>query len=119
MNSAGQLLERPPGKNLNVAIHTNTDSIFSLPENQLRKRDMQRFNKYTAVRILTIVEPIGDRLFSSSYDPPSMPKIGQIGLVVRRRSRDRYLVERLDGHGRTEWLCEFHENEIEKVSPAR
>jgi hypothetical protein len=79
---------------------------------------MHRFNKYSAVRIVTIVEPINNRLLSSSYDPPSMPKIGQIGLVVRRRSRDRYLVERLDGRGRTEWLCEFHEDEIEKVSPA-
>ena len=79
---------------------------------------MHRFNKYSAVRIVTIVEPIDNRLLSSSYDPPSMPKIGQIGLVVRRRSRDRYLVERLDGRGRTEWLCEFHKDEIEKVSPA-
>ncbi len=77
---------------------------------------MHRFNKYSAVRIVTIIEPIEDRLVSSSYDPPGMPKIGQIGLVVRRKSRDRYLVERLDGRGCTEWLCEFHENEIEKVS---
>jgi hypothetical protein len=79
---------------------------------------MHRFNKYSAVRIVTIVESINDRLLSSSYDPPSMPKIGQIGLVVRRKSQDRYLVERLDGRGCTEWLCEFHEDEIEEVSSA-
>jgi hypothetical protein len=79
---------------------------------------MHRFKKYSAVRIMSIDKPIKDRLFSSSYDPPGMPKIGQIGLVVRRNSRSAYLVERLDGRGRTEWLCEFHEDEIEKVSPA-
>jgi hypothetical protein len=79
---------------------------------------MHRFNKYSAVRIVTIVDPIKDRLLSSSYDPPILPKIGQIGLVVRRNSQNGYLVERLDGRGCTEWLCEFQENEIEKVSPA-
>ena len=79
---------------------------------------MHRFNKYSAVRIVNLNEPINDRLHSSSYDPPSMPKIGQIGIVVRRKSQDRYLVERLDGRGCTEWLCEFHKDEIEKVSPA-
>jgi hypothetical protein len=79
---------------------------------------MHRFKKYSAVRIVTINKPIEDRLLSSSYDPPGMPKIGQVGLVVRRNSRSCYLVERLDGRGRTEWLCEFHEDEIEKVSPA-
>jgi hypothetical protein len=75
---------------------------------------MHRINKYSAVRIVTLNEPINNRLISSSFDPPGMPKIGQIGLVVRRR-RGRYLVERLDGRGRTEWLCELHEDEIEKV----
>ena len=100
------------------AINPEANHPLNFTEDQLRKTAMHRFNKYSAVRIVSIIEPIKDRLLSSSYDPPSMPKIGQIGLVVRRRSRDRYLVERLDGRGRTEWLCEFHENEIEKVSPA-
>ena len=79
---------------------------------------MHRINKYSAVRIVSLIEPINDRLLSSGYDPPSMPKIGQIGLVVRRKRRGRYLVERLDGSGRTEWLCELHEDEIEKVFSA-
>lgn len=76
---------------------------------------MTRINKYSAVRIVSLIEPINDRLHSSSYNPPSIPKIGQIGLVVRRKSQGRYLVERLDDRGCTEWLCEFHEDEIEKV----
>ena len=80
---------------------------------------MHRFNKYSAVRIVTLAEPINDRLVSSGYDPPSMPKIGQIGLVVRRKSQDRYLVERIDGRGCTEWLCEFHKDEIERAYSAR
>jgi len=76
---------------------------------------MPRINKYSAVRIVNLIEPINDRLLSSSYDPPSMPKIGQVGLVVRRKTQGRYLVERLDDRGGTEWLCELHEDEIEKV----
>ena len=79
---------------------------------------MHRFKKYDAVRIGTIIEPINDRLLSSSYDPQGVPKIGQIGLIVRLKRQDRYLVERIDGRGRTEWLCELHEDEIEKVFSA-
>lgn len=79
---------------------------------------MYRFNKYDAVRIVSLIEPINERLLSSGYDPPSMPKIGQIGLVIRRKRQGRYLVERLDGRGCTEWLCELHEDEIEKVFSA-
>lgn len=76
---------------------------------------MNRFNKYEAVRIVTIIEPIKGRVLSSGYDPPRIPKIGQIGIVVDLSQEGRYLVERIDSRGCTEWLCEFREDEIEKV----
>jgi hypothetical protein len=70
------------------------------------------------VRIVNIVEPIRDRILSSNYDPQGVPKIGQIGIIVRLKRQDRYLVERIDARGKTEWLCEFRDDEIEKVISA-
>ena len=53
-----------------------------------------------------------ERDVDGSGEPPSQPRVGEIGTVVDAVGDDIYLVERCTDDGRTLWLAEFLAGEL-------
>ena len=65
------------------------------------------------VRIVKLVEP--EREVTGSAAEPPQPKVGEMGTVVDDVGDGIYLVERTTADGRTMWLAEFADAELELV----
>jgi hypothetical protein len=56
-----------------------------------------------------------EREVDGSSHPPPQPRLGEIATIVEEVDDGIYLVERCTDDGRTIWVAEFLENEIELV----
>jgi hypothetical protein len=65
------------------------------------------------VRIARLEAP--ERDVDGSSDPPPQPRVGETGTVIDEVDDGIYLVERCTDDGRTLWIAEFLEAELELV----
>jgi hypothetical protein len=72
-----------------------------------------RFKLFDTVRITRLLVP--DREVDGSAAEPPQPCVGETGVVVTPLGDDVYLVERSTDDGRTRWMAEFLEAELELV----
>jgi hypothetical protein len=72
-----------------------------------------RFQLFDTVRIRHLLVP--DREVDGSTAEPPQPRVGETGVVVTHLGDDVYLVERSTDDGRTCWMAEFLEAELELV----
>lgn len=66
---------------------------------------------FDVVRVARLLHPSRD--VDGSSVEPQQPRVGERGTVVDLLGDDLYLVERTTDDGRTLWLAEFHEQELE------
>lgn len=71
------------------------------------------FELYDIVRIARLLVP--DREVDGSTAEPPQPTVGETGVVVTPLGDGVYLVERSTDDGRTRWMAEFLEAELELV----
>jgi hypothetical protein len=71
------------------------------------------FELYDTVRIARVLIPDRD-VDGSAADPPQ-PRVGETGVIVTPLGDCVYLVERSTDDGRTQWMAEFLEDELELV----
>lgn len=69
------------------------------------------FEALDVVRIARLLHPSRD-VDGASAEPPQ-PRVGERATVVDFLGDGLYLVEHLTDDGRTLWLAEFHEEELE------
>lgn len=80
---------------------------------------MRGLPNYATVRIVQLRPEIDHTPISSSFDSPSSPEVGDIATIVDRAAEGTgYLVEKVQGDGRTEWLALFAEDELQLLSDA-
>jgi hypothetical protein len=71
------------------------------------------FELFDTVRIARLLVP--DREVDGTAADPPQPRVGETGLVVTQLGDGVYLVERSTDDGRTQWMAEFLEAELELI----
>ena len=74
------------------------------------------FEPHDTVRVARLLLPSRD-VDGSSAEPPQ-PRVGEKGTVVDSLGEGLYLIERATDDGRTLWLAEFHDVELELLDRA-
>jgi len=74
------------------------------------------FEMFDVVRVARLEIPSRD--VDGSGATPLQPRVGETGTIVEVVGDDVYLVERVTDDGRTLWLAEFAESELELVQRA-
>ena len=73
----------------------------------------ENFEPHDSVRVARLLFPSRD-VDGASAIPPQ-PRIGEKATVVDALGEGLYLVERATDDGRTVWMAEFHEAELELI----
>ena len=72
---------------------------------------------YVDVCIIRIEGDPAGRVISFGNDPPILPAVGQIAMIIHPydAAKDQYIVEFGDPDGTTRWIGWFHADELEPV----
>ena len=82
-----------------------------------RKAPAVSFEPRDVVRVARLLHP--SREVDGATAEPPQPGVGQSAMIVDALGEGLYLVERLTDDGRSLWVAEFHERELELLDRPR